>query len=384
MKKKVLLIALVLSVIWGVTGTQSFVYADSGGEHEWEIYEVEVTRKAVYSQHAFCNGCGKDITLLYRNYVKENPNTTKSEGEYCYDHIENCVPNGTTWYSGPLVLDTPAVPLGTKLAAELGLAGNGLSLSEAIQAMNTKNNCNDEDCSYGIKSFKCKTCGKVYEGGWTKTFINSAYRELCPGKTSGGEDSGNGSGNNNSSGNTNTSSPTQPSAPSLDGIVNGKLYTNGTVRTDVTGLVQSNGAWVYIQKGNVSSYTGLVNNRNGWFYVQNGKVNFNYTGLVSNRNGWFYVQKGKINFGYTGLVRNKNGWFYVQRGKINFGYTGIVKYNNTYWFVQRGKLNFSAAGLVKYGRSYWVVQKGRINTSYNGYYSYRGRRYWIYRGRVIR
>ena len=96
-----------------------------------------------------------------------------------------------------------------------------------------------------------------------------------------------------------------------------------TVDPSSNGLVQYNGAWVYVVNGvQDKTYVGLAQNANGWWYVRNGAVDFSYTGLAENENGTWYVVGGALDFTVTGIVTVSGVQYYVVNSQVATAYTG--------------------------------------------------------------
>ena len=160
-------------------------------------------------------------------------------------------------------------------------------------------------------------------------------------------------------------------------------YTNGSIDTSVTTLVNYEGAWYYVQKGKLNwSYTGLVLYKEVWYYVEKGKVNFGATTLCNYGGSWWYVKKGAVDFGATTLCNYGGKWWYVEKGKVNFGATTLCNYNGSWWYVKKGAVDFGATTLCNYGGKWWYVEKGKVNFGATTLCNYNGSWWYVRNGAV--
>ncbi len=185
-----------------------------------------------------------------------------------------------------------------------------------------------------------------------------------------------------------------------------RMYQNGKVNTNYTGVASNTNGWWYVKNGKVDfgytgvasnangwwrivkgkvdfGYTGVAQNENGWWRIVKGKVDFGYTGVAQNENGWWYIKKGKVDFGYTGVAQNENGWWRISKGKVDFGYTGVAQNENGWWYIKNGKVDFGYTGVGENLNGWWYIKKGGVDWNYNGQVLYKNRTYSVIRGRVI-
>ena len=148
------------------------------------------------------------------------------------------------------------------------------------------------------------------------------------------------------------------------------------------GLVKKDGAWYYMDNGQIRNVTTLVKYNGEWWYVVNGKVASNTTSLVKYNNEWWYVVKGKVASNTTSLVKYNNEWWYVVKGKVASKTTSLVKYNNEWWYVVKGKIAANTTTLVKHNGSWYYIVKGKLAAKTTTLFHYNGAVYYIKNGKT--
>ena len=188
-------------------------------------------------------------------------------------------------------------------------------------------------------------------------------------------------------------------------------YQNGSIATDITGVVQDNsGKLVYVKNGKHDpNYSGIYKvNDNLWYCIDKGKVLSNYTGFTKSGGAWWYITKGRVNFSYTGFAKNSKGnWYYVENGKVTKTTNGLIKgtvngskgwylvenskvtkkttvaqNEKGYWKVDKGKVNTGFKGLAKKSDGWWYFKKGKLNPNANGFAKYKNNWWYVVNGKV--
>ncbi|MCF0229920.1 MAG: hypothetical protein HUJ76_09555 [Parasporobacterium sp.] len=155
----------------------------------------------------------------------------------------------------------------------------------------------------------------------------------------------------------------------VDGIWG--YYTDGVLRTDVTGLVEGivNGepGWWYVREGLVMFTDTLVKKDGIWWAVINGKADPEYTGFASNENGTYYFENGLMDFSakgiFKGVVNGIKGWWYVSNSKVKYVNT-FASNDYGWWYVSNGMVDTSSNGIFKGTvngiKGWWYVKNGKV------------------------
>ncbi|MBO4298709.1 MAG: hypothetical protein J5998_07900 [Clostridia bacterium] len=115
----------------------------------------------------------------------------------------------------------------------------------------------------------------------------------------------------------------------------------GVVLTDVTGLVDYDGAWFYVSKGHLdTTFAGIVEYDGGRFLVAAGRILTEVQGLNQDpvTGAWFYYGDGMIQAQYTGLAQYDGAWFYIVEGRLAEDFTGDVGYDGHMFHVENGQM----------------------------------------------
>ncbi len=116
---------------------------------------------------------------------------------------------------------------------------------------------------------------------------------------------------------------------------------NGKIDFSYTGFAKNSSGWWYCKNGKVDDkiiniVKGNVDGKTANWYVKNGKVQI-ITGLVNIQGEYIYVEKGMVSYKFCGLVKNNSGLWYCKNSKVDFTYNGRYFYNNLLYDVIGGK-----------------------------------------------
>lgn len=146
------------------------------------------------------------------------------------------------------------------------------------------------------------------------------------------------------------------------------LVANGLVATDKSGLMQdpvNKSDWYFCSNGQVqTNVTSLVQYDGAWFFVVNGKLDTTFSGFVSYDDSYFYVAKGRILTETSGLVQNPyalDEWVYLSNGQAQIQYTGLAQYDGAWFFVITGILANKYITYVPYDGQIFLSYFGNVS-----------------------
>ena len=171
-----------------------------------------------------------------------------------------------------------------------------------------------------------------------------------------------------------------------------RLYENGAVKEDFTGIYSYNGGEFYLDKGVLQDGANGLNLVNGtWYFLSQGQVQ-RKDGFAEYDDNWFMIDNGELDSDANGLYTYKTdegeGVFLFAAGRLRRDVNGLWQdHYGTYgakdkwYFLANGQV-VDYTGVAEYNGAFFVVEKGVFNDSYNGTIEYDGATFKVVNGQL--
>jgi len=171
-----------------------------------------------------------------------------------------------------------------------------------------------------------------------------------------------------------------------------RLYDNGEVAADFTGIYAYNGGefflnrgvleedasglnyiddtWYFLANGQVQRVDGFAEYDDNWFMIKNGVLDQDANGLYTYKTnegeGVFLFAAGRLRTDVNGLWQDAYGtygeagkWYFLANGQV-VDYTGVAEYNGAFFVVEKGVFNNNYNGTIKYDGATFNVVAGQL------------------------
>lgn len=168
-----------------------------------------------------------------------------------------------------------------------------------------------------------------------------------------------------------------------------KLFKDGKVDYDFTGIATYNGGKFFIDKGVLCWWADGLNLYNGtWYFLSQGQVQEQFNsakdGFAFYNQEFFYLVNGVLDTKVNGLRTHDGAKFVIAAGRLVKEVNGLWlnPEDNTWYFVAAGKVAEGTSGVVSYDGSFFVIKDGKLDTSYTGTIEYDGATFNVIEGQL--
>lgn len=171
-----------------------------------------------------------------------------------------------------------------------------------------------------------------------------------------------------------------------------RLYKEGEVEEDFTGIYEYDGGEFYLDKGVLQDEANGLNLVKGtWYFLSQGQIQ-RKDGFAEYDDNWFMIDNGELDKDANGLYTYKTdegeGVFLFAAGRLRTDVNGLWQDHygtygpaDTWYFLADGQV-VDFTGVAEYNGSFFVVEKGVFNDKYNGTIKYDGATFNVVNGQL--
>lgn len=151
----------------------------------------------------------------------------------------------------------------------------------------------------------------------------------------------------------------------------GEFYLKeGVLQDEANGLNLVTGTWYFLSQGQIQRKDGFAEYDDNWFMIDNGELDADANGLYTYKTdegeGVFLFAAGRLRTDVNGLWQDHYGtygdadkWYFLANGQV-VDYTGVAEYNGSFFVVEKGVFNNNYNGTIEYDGATFNVVNGQL------------------------